>query len=116
MEFGNMATNPKQEDKDSKLTAKTASSEERDRSRKRDLDRTYKENVVAHMRAFPLSNLEQEEQDAMQIKLKFEKSKLLEKIEHMISSFDTALQHLRRKSFWENLKCWWETTTHQRML
>lgn len=42
---------------------------------------------------------QQEEQDAIQMKLKYQKSKLLEKIEHMIGGFDSALQELRHKRF-----------------
>ncbi|KAI5061173.1 hypothetical protein GOP47_0023678 [Adiantum capillus-veneris] len=98
LDFGGMSTKPKPDEKNVSLqpSGKRLSLDE---SSRKEVDKLQRANVSAQTRVFALSALEQEEQDAMQIKLKFQKSKLLKDIELMISSFDNALQELRHKRF-----------------
>ncbi|MCO5556748.1 hypothetical protein L7F22_010300 [Adiantum nelumboides] len=98
LDFGGMSTKSKSDEKIVSLqpSGKRMSLDE---SSRKEVDKLQKANVSAQARVFALSTLEQEEQDAMQIKLKFQKSKLLKDIELRISSFDNALQELRHKRF-----------------
>ncbi|KAH7291709.1 hypothetical protein KP509_29G029600 [Ceratopteris richardii] len=98
LDFGGMVSKAKPEEKNTSLPPSEKKALIDDSSRK-EFEKLHRAHATTQSRAFALSSLEQEEQDATHIKLKFQKSKLLENIENMVNNFDNALKELRHKRF-----------------